>query len=240
MSCDDTDLFERYCLAADFFGAALGKNFEIVVQDVRPGVCRVIHVAGDTSVTGRTVGAPLTDLGMSIVKSDVWKTRPYLCGYAGTTTDGRTLYSSTYFIKSQDELVGMLCVNEDRTDLARLGQALTTLRGTEPSDLFGALSGESRQPSCAEPVPAKAAPAVTSERFYGSPEEIIDEAIRRVRPDQGGQGSDVPLSPDERQAIVAALDEMGLFLMKGTVRLVARRLDCSVPSVYRYLQQVRS
>ena len=39
--------------------------------------------------------------------------------------------------------------------------------------------------------------------------------------------------------IIAALEESGIFLLKGAVKDVAAGLGCSQASVYRYLSQVK-
>ena len=47
------------------------------------------------------------------------------------------------------------------------------------------------------------------------------------------------LTSDERLKIIAALENDGIFLMKGAVKDVAAGLHCSQASVYRYLSQLK-
>lgn len=229
---------------ADYLGSALGPRFEVVLQDLRPGNYCIAHVAGDV-VTGRTEGSPLTELGMRIAQSGIWRERDYVAGYLGETSDGRTLFCSTYFVKEDDDLVGLLCINEDRSAYEGLAAAVAGLRGTAPTELDLEHPDELPEHSRfhlvgQDPSPTDAdrhASGTTVEHFFVSNEDAIDDILRKVCPghDQG-QGS---FSPAERERVVEALDRRGFFLMKGTIRIAAERLGCSVPSIYRYRQHCR-
>lgn len=240
MPCSVPHVFDRYCKAADFFGEALGSDVEIVVQDVRAGSGRIVHIAGDRSVTGRKIGSPLTDLGLRIVKSEIWRDRDYLCGYMGTTPKGKRLKSSTFFIKTGGQLIGMMCINQDYDRIANAIHSLELLQGASPLPLSAVLGASDNNGSPANETTTVHAeeheePEV-GERFFETQEDAIENALRQISP----TGSSVlEFTAAERQSIVRSLDEMGLFLMKGAVRQVAQRLGCSVPSVYRYLQQSR-
>ena len=48
------------------------------------------------------------------------------------------------------------------------------------------------------------------------------------------------LTSEERLQIISALDENGIFLLKGAVKDVATGLKCSQASVYRYLSQLKN
>lgn len=258
----------------DYLGLALGPHHEVVLQDLTEGAYCIRRIAGEP-LTGRAPGSPLTDLAMAIVNGGTWRERDSICGYEGQAIDGRTLSCSTYFIKLGDELVGMLCINRDRSAYERLSREILELgsplraEGASsasagatgkalPSGVlasFGAGMGDG-MPSPADGTtgaafasssaltphrealassPSPLASGVT-ERFFRTHEDIVDDAVRRVRP----EGADGPFAPDERQQVVAELDAMGFFMMRGSVRLVADRLGCSVPSVYRYRQQAQA
>jgi predicted transcriptional regulator YheO len=255
---DIEEKLQDYRLLADFLGEALGPGFEIVVQDVTVGHCQIDHIAGDDSVTKRKEGAPLTDLGMGIVRSGAWESKDYLCGYVGKTDDGRILYSSTYFIKDGKRLIGMLCINEDRSAYAQLSSSLSTLRGNCARPIYQML-GVTRDKLLTNPAPLEVGEGSKgyaeqpgqdiqegndamvdqhelAERFYSSQEDLIDDVITQLFP----HGAHKPFSPSERASIVSILDEMGAFMIKGTVQLLAQRLECSIPSIYRYRQQSRS
>ena len=62
------------------------------------------------------VGAPMTDFAKKMVSSGEWRNRDYIASYSGHTENNKLLPLSTYFIKSGDTLLGMLCINMDTTD----------------------------------------------------------------------------------------------------------------------------
>ena len=91
-------------------------------------------------------------------------------------------------------------------------------------DIF-AISEESEQ---AEP----------SETFAGdivsALNEIADKTIRKA-------GKAIPaMGREDKIEIVRQLDEQGFFLIKGSVKLIARKLGVSKFTIYNYLEQVRS
>ena len=68
--------------------------------------------------------------------------------------------------------------------------------------------------------------------------ELMNTAIERIMADY-----DVPsqrLTIDEKKGIVDQLYARGIFALKGAVSTVAKRLDVSDQTVYRYLREVQS
>ena len=76
-----------------------------------------------------------------------------------------------------------------------------------------------------------------SDSIGASIEEVAENAIRRVIKD-----SSIPLdrlTKDEKMEIVKALDEKGIFMLKGAVPLVAKLLHSSEATIYRYLSNIK-
>ena len=44
--------------------------------------------------------------------------------------------------------------------------------------------------------------------------------------------------PEEKRQVVAQLSQRGFFNLKGAVSIVAKRLDVSEQTVYRYLKEI--
>ena len=74
-----------------------GQNCEVVIHDLQKPEKSLVYVAG--KVTGRKPGAPSTDLVLQAIKNN-GNTSNDLINYETSTKDGRTLKSSTIFIKS--------------------------------------------------------------------------------------------------------------------------------------------
>lgn len=242
------DIFEPYRRFADFLGETLGEGHEIVLQDLREGACRVIYIAGDP-VTNRKEGSPLTDLGLKLALGETWKNNDSVCNYTGYTSDGRILRCSTLFIKQDEDLVGMLCINIDSSPFVALSSKILKLGGIVPIDVQSAdLPSEPdpaphRTPESSPPPPHHRDGDDVAERFFGTQSEMIDSAVNRLYPSRVSQtpssGDAGSFTMPERQAIVAELNAMGFFLMKGATQEAAEKLGCSVPTIYRYRSQAK-
>lgn len=199
----------------DFLGKACGKTCEIVLQDLRPGKMCIVAIANG-HISGRSVGAPLTDLALRLIAQGVWKTKDYICNYEGRTRDNRTLHSSTFFIKNEEKLLGMLSVNVDVGQYTRISEDILRLGGLTPA--------------ISQPSPAGS----QTENFYDDMEEIIKSVFKELR----AEGSSERLSQEERLAIIERLMDRGIFLLKGSVNSVAQKLQCSEASLYRYISMI--
>jgi predicted transcriptional regulator YheO len=199
----------------EFLGEACGENCEIVLQDMREGKMQIVAIANG-HISGRTVGAPPTDLALRMMAREEWKTRDYICNYEGKTRDNRLLHSSTFFLKNEkkDKLLGMLCVNIDASKYTQVSEAVLRLAGLGPIK-ESQPSGESR-----------------AENFYENMEEVIKSVLREMGINDSTHHR---LSQEERLAIIERLIEHGIFLLRGSVSSVAEKLRCSEASLYRYI-----
>ena len=48
------------------------------------------------------------------------------------------------------------------------------------------------------------------------------------------------MTTDEKTQIMKALDECGIFNIRGSVQEVAKKLQMSEPSIYRYIKKIKS
>lgn len=128
--------------------------------------------------------------------------------------------SATYYFRRQGRIVAMLCINTDDTLLEQL-TALTAQIAER--HLPGTTTGS----------------AVTewAENLGASAEEIAVTATARAVESRG-----IPLDQfqqHDRLEVVRELENAGIFSLKGAVADVARALETSEPTVYRYLRAVR-
>ena len=95
----------------------MGKDCEVVLHDTNNLERSVVAIANG-HITGRKVGAPMTDLALKIVKDRQFADTDFVMDYETTSKEGRPLRSATFFIKNlDDELQGMLCLNMDMSKL---------------------------------------------------------------------------------------------------------------------------
>lgn len=205
-----------------FLGEILGDAHEVVLQDVRPDKMQIVAIANG-HVSGRSVGAPMTDLSLQICADESWKTNDYECNYTGVTKDGKLLKSSTFFVKEDDKLVGMLCINQDTSKYKALSEEILRIGGLE----LPAMAAEKNIETAAPKI----------ENFSESISEMTNRAIR----DTLGPENPIPLNrlkQSERMKIVENLNNNGVFIMRGAVSEIANQLECSEASIYRYLSKV--
>lgn len=76
-------------------GAALGKDCEVVLHDLRYPDESVIAIAnGD--ISSRKVGAPATDFILKLMQVGKKRDQEYMTNYYGKSVNGHTLRSSTF------------------------------------------------------------------------------------------------------------------------------------------------
>ncbi|WP_077609239.1 helix-turn-helix transcriptional regulator [Clostridium sp. Marseille-P2415] len=215
-----TDIMKHYEMLTYFLGNVLSDNYEIALLDLREGK-RCITAIANGQNSGRTAGAPLTDLALKIIKEGIWKKEPYLLNYNGLTKDKKPLISSTLFIKDGQELLGMLCLNVDIQIYRELCRSILNLGGLSP------------EPPSREVI--NLSPEHT-ETFTND----IGDMITNTMPDYITENR-IPvnrLTQDEKISIVRQLNEKGVFMLKGAVSEAALKLNCSDATIYRYLSKI--
>ena len=195
---------------ADAIAAAVGPYCEVVLHDISRPEQSVVHIAGN--VTNRGVGAPLTDMVLHRLRTQ-GDAIADLLGYHNVTKEGKTLRSSTTFVRDgQGKVIGCLCVNIDQTPLVSWRHFLE-------NSLFSA-------------------PSETKETFAAGMTEALNDIVQSVLEGYGGDPG--ALTKEDKTAVVQQLEERGVFLMKGSVEMVAGILGVTRYTVYNYIDAVRS
>lgn len=209
-------LLAKYCSMVDFLAEVLGKDAEVVLHDVEDIDHSVVAIRNGY-ISGRAVGSPATNVILKIMKDDCGDGANFLSNYRGVSADGKTLRSSSYFIRDDERrLIGILCVNIDSSKFEQFRDYLDGFLGLPPQGL----EADS-----------------TVERFSNSVEDLALDSIENVIEESG-----VPpkrMSLDEKIAIVKKLNDNGVFLLKGAISRVAAKLNVSEATVYRYLNGIK-
>ncbi len=201
---------ESYISLVEFLGKSLGSQYEIVLHDLTNLESSVIAIVNG-EISGRKVGAPATDLVLKILQEED-PNRNYLCNYKGITDAGDEINGSTYYIKEDGKIVGMLCINVDTRNLLKLKSLIDGLL----------LGGDNNE-----------------KEFYSkSSSDLTLKSIHDVIASYPVEPS--RMSYEEKLEVIKELDSSGIFLIKGAVNEVARLLKTSVPSVYRYLKTIKT
>ena len=217
-----SEVMNEYKSLVSFLGKVLPGNCEIALQDVRSGKNCITAIANG-HISGRKEGSPLTNLAMKFINEVTWKDNDFITDYTGCTKKKKHLRSSTYFIKENGKLLGMLCINIDDSNYLELSRMLLTLGGI---------------PQTNQQFPADQVSKVTEpESFYEDVEDITDMVISEYFNGRNVVPSD-RLNQTEKTDIIKRLEEKGVFMVKGAVGKVAKILSMSDASLYRYLSKI--
>lgn len=190
-----------------------GKNAEVVVHDLGKPENSLIFMAGN--ITGRKLGAPLTNLVLEAIKKS-GDNASNLIGYQSTTKDGKMLKCSTIFVRDdQGKIIGCFCINLDITDFLTCQKILEYHTKTDNLEENN-----------------------TQEEFYNDVNDAMGGIVQSVL-----NNYPIPvklMEKEDKLQIVKRLDEKGVFLVKGAIDHVATILGVSRYTIYNYLDETRS
>ncbi|OQO69296.1 DNA-binding protein [Enterococcus villorum] len=214
----DKNQLALYISLVKFLGQALGENYEVVLHHLEKGHFHIAAIENN-HISGRDIDSPVTGFALEIIRSKKYLKQDYVVNYDAQTSNGKKLKGATFFIRNhQNELVGLLCINQDISKYQALSKEILSLVG---------LTSET-------PI----TPAIDTLHVPESV-EILEETIEGiiysvVSPDLLNQ--QITLNKDLKVEIIRQLNEKGIFQIKGAVSQVAKVLNISDPSVYRYLK----
>ncbi len=205
----------KYIALVNFLGEVLGENAEIALHDITDVDNSVVAIS-NSNVSGRSIGAPATNLVLKVLKDGKFNNKDYMANYKGISSSGKALKSSTYFIKNDNrKIMGMLCIN---MNLEKFQEFRNFLDGFLDIENDPSKIGE-------------------IERFDHSVEEVAFESMDEIIKNTG-----IPperMSQKEKVQVVKKLNESGVFLLKGAVSEIAVQLKSSEATIYRYLNKIK-
>jgi len=227
----NNEILKSYIPLVDFIAGIVGPFCEVVLHDVSNVESSIIAIK-NSHISGRKVGGPLTDLGIKLLNDKEYLTKDYLLNYSAKTVDGKILRSSTYFIKDLNgNLIGMLCINVDLTGALIAREFLNNF--IMDRDKKAEYDFEKKENANSERVENN---SEVYEHLTISLEDLMQTMIKKAISEV-----DIPperMSPEEKMSIVQKLNQKGVFLIKGAVTEVAKRLKTSENTIYRYLNKL--
>ena len=187
-------LLRQYVKLTEFLGAALGPDYEVALHDLTDKNRSIVAIANGY-ISGREIGAPLTNMALSVLKDESYEWQDYRLHYSGVSAAGNALRSSTMFIKEDGKLIGMLCINFDDSRFQSFAQQVLTL--CHPNQFVQALE-----------QPPEGEHASRPETFRNSTEAVAQDAVAHELERLG-----VPaerLTSEERLQIIDALEKSGI------------------------------
>ncbi|MNH03063.1 YheO-like PAS domain protein [compost metagenome] len=206
----DFEILKAMEIIVDGIAAMYGQHTEVLLHSLDARNPSIIKIANG-HITGRSVGAPITNLAMMKIKSGQDVSSPYMTKCA----TGKTLRSLTTVIRNgEHQAIGLLCINSDMD--APLQSVLRTM-----------------MPECMH----QHEPSATPEVFARNIDEALSSTIDSISTEVRGNEA-VPPSQKTR-VMVNQLHELGIFELKDSAQIAARQLGISVHSIYRYLREIK-
>ena len=216
------EVFSIFIPIVNFLSEVLGENTEIVLHDLSNPTHSVIAIQNGFH-SGRSIGDSLTDFVFHVTHHKKYEEQDYHVNYKATAK-GKEFIASTLYIKNSGKLIGMLCLNTDTS---------TTRSFLKMAQNF------------AESLPAGL--SLTMQEFLGDHtiaiEENLDVPIVSFAESIISKTiADSSISPDrmtrqEKMEIVWELADQGIPRMKGAISEIAKQLELSESTVYRYISQ---
>lgn len=205
----DTHILESYKSTVRALAAYLGDAYEIVLHSLEDPEHSVIEIANG-SHTGRSIGAPITDLAVRWLKKlEESDENVNHYSYYSRNRLGEPLKSSTIAIRgSRNRIIGLLCIN--------------LYLDTPFMDLVSNM------------IPHETS-IFASENFAVSP-DAVDSELKKAQEQVLANPS---ISAQQRKKeIIRLLYQHNIFDIKNAVEHVANYLDLSINTVYFHLRNI--
>jgi len=208
---------KKFISIADFLGEVLGKNTEVILHDLTNYQESIVYIVNG-HISGRKIGDSITDLMLDFILKESKGEKQFICNYNSKTLTGKLLYSSTYFIRdNSNRIVGALGLNSDYHDIKNSLSFLTSLLPNYVDDKLPLNN--------------------IKENLSSDAQELTLNKIDTII----NQFNIVPkrMTTQEKTDVITALDDYGIFNIRGSVQEVASKLAMSEPSIYRYIKKIR-
>lgn len=215
---------KQYKVLMEFLSKTLGPYYEITLHDISDRNKSIVAIENG-SISGRTVGAPLTNIALKVIMDKSYKYANYKINYGGLTNGNKKLRSSTLFLKNaQNELEGLLCITFDDSRYAELSRQVLKLCHPDSFVDIDPSGDPNKQSGIEETYP---------ETLSALIDNVILEALHEL------DTQVERLTQDEKMKIITILNNEKVFLLKGAVGIAAEKLACSQASIYRYLSKLK-
>ena len=210
----DTDrmILKQYSLMAKTVASLFGPSCEAVVHslemDIEESAIEVIN----GYITGRSIGAPMTNLALDIVYESRETDKDLFGPYYSMSENGKPLRSVTQIIRGEnDRMIGLICFNLDLS-----------------VSLYDLMTAYSLRVDALRPAKREVYPRSIQELISHMFQDALEKAnVNFPNP-----------SVDRNLFIIEILMERGIFNFKGAADIIAKELGVSRSSIYNYLRNI--
>jgi len=212
LSKGDIAILESYKIMAEGLANYLGEGYEVVVHSLGNLEHSVIKIINGHH-TGRKDGSPITDLGLSMIKTINESKKEKYLAYFNKTASGEPLKSTSVAILGEKgNAIGLFCIN------FYLNTPLSTIM-----ESFNPLNNDCNQ-------------STFSESFVENVDELLKislkEASDKVYNDR------LISTSNKNKEIITILYEKGIFNFKDAVIKIADMMGISKNTVYMHIRNI--
>ena len=202
-------ILDSYKIMIDGLASYLGSSYEIVLHSLENPAHSIVKIVNGFH-TGRTEGAPLGEVGETMVEKFSQEDQKInYADYFRKNRLGGPMKSTTIAIRGRDRLIGLLCIN--------------LYLGTPLINFFDDLT-------------PKNTAVFASEVF---PDSSPDSIVKGLQQAKEQVWNDPKILPSARnKEIIRILQKKRMFEIKNSVEQVAHELDISVNTVYFHLRNI--
>ena len=222
------DQLHYFTKLTKFLGTALGPDYEVALHDMANNDGALVAIANNY-ISGRKLGDPLFDNAKKMVADRRYEIDDFAEHYYTMTQHGKVLRSSSMFIKDEyGQLAGILCINFDDNRFHDISQKIMELchpdAYVEANFVFDKnrvpdkLSGDVKLSSTSSDITVATELKEVFKKYHLNPTR---------------------LTFDDKMLVVTELNSKGVFLIKNAVKDVAKAINSSPASVYRYLANLK-
>ena len=194
----------------------IGPACEVLLHDLRHLEYSCVAISGN--VTGRKVGAPITDLGLRVLKKGEQASN--LINYSSTSGDKKQMRSSSFVIRNNaNKPIAMVCINFDLSTMSILRDVINS---SFPVD---------------SPAGEDILDTNTRETYPRDMQETLKLTVAEVL--QNFHKPTSIMKKQDRLQVVEMLDKCGVFAIKNSHYYVASVLGTSRYTTYNYLNEIR-
>ncbi|WP_213819020.1 helix-turn-helix transcriptional regulator [Garciella nitratireducens] len=211
----DKNILQSYIILAEGLADYLGKHYEIIVHSLEDLEHSVIGIFNGFH-SGRKVGAPITDLALSMLQDIKKKEGTLYQSYFTKNKRGEDLKSTTIIIQGENQrIIGLLCINMYLdTSFKEIIKNFVPFEQLTPSSLPSA-----------------------HENLAKSVEELIDDTVEEVQMSVY-QDSSIPVNLKTKE-ITRILYSRGIFNLKNSVERTANILGITKNTIYMHLRHLK-
>ena len=212
----DAPILQFLLRLAKALSAQFGPSCEVVIHDLLSGDPDSSIVAIENGhVSGRKLGDGPSHVVLEALNNTDSTSDDRLC-YLTKTKDGKTLKSTTVYLRDEDnKAIGIFSINYDITLMLAMEDALRQFTATTPESI-------------------DRAPEAISQNVSDLLDELIEQSVKRV-------GKPVALmTKEDKVKAIRFLNDTGAFLITKSGGKVCKYFGISKYTLYSYIEEAKS